>query len=112
MPLTADVWTEIDALLAASPHVTLATADATGRPQAATIGVAVVDGRALVFDTLADTRKFANITANPRVAVVVGWHDHKTLQLEGTAEVIAPDDPEQGEVRLSFRRGTPIRIDW
>ena len=123
MTLPADVWTEIDSLLAATPHVTLATADATGRPQAATIGVAVADGRELVFDTLDNTRKYANILTNPRVAVVVGWDDHKTLQLEGTVDVLAPggDDHErlvsrylerfpEGHQRLSWQGIKHLRI--
>jgi len=68
-----------------------ATTNAEGGPQAAVIGVAVSDQLELVFDTLGTTRKAENLRRDPRIALVVGWDDDQTVQLEGTA-----DEP-QGE---------------
>lgn len=56
-----------------------------GGPQAAVVGYGVGDDLALVFDTLASTRKHENLRADPRIALVV-WDDAVTVQLEGTAE--------------------------
>jgi len=92
-PPSFDTLREIDAFPRAWPQVTLATVSPSGAPEAAVIGVAVTGAGALVFDTLESTRKWANLVADPRVAIVVGWDDHRTLQLEGVASVIAPTDP-------------------
>ena len=54
--------------------------------QAAVIGVAVTDRLELVFDTLGDTRKAANLRANPLIALVVGWDDGQTVQLQGMVD--------------------------
>ena len=92
-PVTPAVLDEIDAFLAAWPHVTLATVGADGAPQAAVIGVAVAPGRELVFDTLTATRKYGNLVARPRVALTIGWDDFRTLQYEGDAELLVPETP-------------------
>ncbi|HVY25889.1 MAG TPA: pyridoxamine 5'-phosphate oxidase family protein [Polyangiaceae bacterium] len=57
-----------------------------GAPQAAVVGVAVSDELELVFDTLGTTRKAQNLRRDPRVALVVGWDDEQTVQLEGIAD--------------------------
>jgi len=66
-----------------------ATVSAEVQPQAAIIGYAVTDQLELVFDTLATSRKAANLRANPRIALVIGgWHagSEQTLQYEGMAD--------------------------
>jgi pyridoxine/pyridoxamine 5'-phosphate oxidase len=59
-----------------------------GVPHGAVVGVAVTDDFELVFDTLNTTRKWANLKANPSIAVTLGW-DAETLQLEGAAEELS-----------------------
>lgn len=66
----------------------VSTVSPTGQPQAATVGIAVGDELELVFDTLATTRKHANLVREPRVAVVMG-EGELTIQLEGRADVPA-----------------------
>src|SRR5262245_26777842 len=61
-------------------------------PQAAVIGVAASDDLEIVFDTLGSTRKARNLRANPRIALVVGWDDAQTVQLEGVADELTGDD--------------------
>jgi uncharacterized pyridoxamine 5'-phosphate oxidase family protein len=68
------------------PWAVEATVASAGRPQAAVIGVVVTDGCELFFDTLANSRKCANLRANPQVAFVIGWDDAQTVQLEGSAD--------------------------
>ena len=73
-----------------------ATVAAAVQPQAALIGYAVTDQLELVFDTLATSRKAANLRTNPRIALVIGgWHDgsEQTLQYEGIADFPAGGEP-------------------
>ncbi len=59
---------------------------ADGAPQAAVVGIAVSDALEVVFDTLGTSRKANNLRLDPRVALVVGWDEEQTLQLEGLAD--------------------------
>jgi len=63
-----------------------------GAPQAALVGIAVTDALEIVFDTIIGSRKFANLLADPRVALVAGWDYGQTVQVEGTAEPIADEE--------------------
>ena len=63
-----------------------------GAPQAAVVGIAVSDRLEVVFDTLATSRKAKNLRREPRVALVVGWDDEQTLQLEGIADEPTGDE--------------------
>ncbi len=68
-----------------------ASVHADGRPQAAVVGYAVSDDLELVFDTVTTSRKYDNLVADPRCALVV-WDDAITVQLEGIADFPAGDD--------------------
>jgi general stress protein 26 len=63
-----------------------ARAGAEAWPEAALVGFAVTPELELIFDTVTSARKWANLRANPNVAVVIGWDGEVTLQLEGVAE--------------------------
>ena len=86
---------------------------AEGAPQAAVVGVAVTDALELVFDTLGSTRKARNLRRDPRVAVVVGWDDGQTVQIDGVA-----DEPAGAELdrvqRVYFAHfpDGPSRLAW
>jgi general stress protein 26 len=56
------------------------------KPQAAVIGVAITDRLELVFDTLSSTRKATNLRKSPHIALVIGWDDAQTVQIEGLAD--------------------------
>jgi len=115
MSITATELAEIDAFLRAWKDVTLATADAHGKPQAATIGIAVSDLREIVFDTLASTRKHSNLLANQCVSLVVGWDDHKTLQLDGIADALTPGSPDYERLQAVYLARFPEgreRLGW
>src|SRR6188768_3305431 len=58
----------------------------SGAPQAAVVGIAVSDELELVFDTLGTSRKAQNLRREPRIALVVGWDEEQTVQLEGQAD--------------------------
>ncbi len=72
-----------------------ASTAAGGSPQAAVIGIAVSAQLELVFDTLGTSRKATNLRREPRVALVVGWDEEQTVQLEGHA-----DEPTGDELAL------------
>jgi pyridoxine/pyridoxamine 5'-phosphate oxidase len=71
-----------------------------GAPQAAVIGVAVTDELELVFDTLTSSRKYRNLVADPRIALVIGWDDAATVQLEGVVDF--PSGAELDRVRACY----------
>ena len=90
-----------------------ASVAADGRPQAAVIGVAVTDRLELVLDTMGDTRKAENLRRDPRVAVVLGWDDGQTLQIDGVAD--EPTGAELAELKkVYFARfpDGPEREGW
>ncbi len=55
-------------------------------PQAAVVGIAISDAAEVVFDTLGDTRKAQNLRRDPRIALVIGWDEERTVQYEGIAD--------------------------
>ena len=57
-----------------------------GAPQAAVVGYGVSDDLEIVFDTLGTTRKMVNLRRDPRIALVVGWDEEQTVQIEGVAD--------------------------
>ena len=63
-----------------------ATVAASGTPQAAVIGFAVTRDLEVVFDTLKTSRKYQNMKDSPTMALVIGWDDAQTLQIEGVAD--------------------------
>lgn len=81
-------------------YVVQASTGPGGAPQAAVIGVAVTDALEIVFDTLDSTRKCANLRRDPRIALVVGWDEAQTVQLEGLAD--EPTGAELARVKAVY----------
>ena len=67
----------------------ISTVGPEASPQAAVVGIAVTEALYIIFDTSTTSRKYANLRADPRVALVIGWDLGQTAQLEGTAEVLS-----------------------
>ena len=93
-----------------------ATSSPGNEPQAAIIGIAVTEDLELVFDTLASSRKAANLRANPRIALVIGgWNDAdpRTVQYQGVADFPVGDALEQLKKTYfaAFPDG-PTRLSW
>lgn len=70
----------------------VSTVHATGTPQAALVGIAMMPNNDIVFDTLATTRKALNLAARPQAALVIGWNDEVSVQIEGVARAPVGDD--------------------
>ena len=84
-----------------------------GAPQAAVVGFAVSDALEIVFDTLESTRKYQNLRADPRIALVIGWQDEITAQLEGIVDF--PTGPELERIRACYFVAYPDgrdRLAW
>jgi PPOX class probable F420-dependent enzyme len=73
----------------------VATRGPDGAPQAALVGITATDRGELVFDTASSSRKYRNLRAFPRVAVVIGWDDEVTVQCEGDADVLTGTERER-----------------
>ncbi|WP_406000106.1 pyridoxamine 5'-phosphate oxidase family protein [Streptomyces sp. NBC_00829] len=84
-----------------------------GAPQAAVVGYAVSDQLEIVFDTVDTTRKCINLRADPRIALVIGWDDAITAQIEGVADF--PTGTELERVREWYFTAYPDgrdRLAW
>ena len=86
---------ELLRFLRAQPWAVEASANAQGNPEAAVIGVAVTEKLELVFDTLTASRKAANLRRNRRIALVMGWDDGQTAQIEGIVDEPTGDELQQ-----------------
>jgi general stress protein 26 len=93
-----------------------ATSSPGNEPQAAIIGIAVTEDLELVFDTLASSRKAANLRANPRIALVIGgWNDAdpRTVQYQGVADFPAgPALEELKKIYFAAFPDGPTRLSW
>jgi general stress protein 26 len=65
---------------------------ADGSPQAALVGFAVTDQLEIVFDTVTTSRKYRNLKRDPRCALVIGWNEEITVQIEGVADEPTGDE--------------------
>ena len=70
----------------------VSTVNESGAPEAALMGFAVTEENEIVFDTLASSRKVVNLADNPAAALVIGWDDNISLQIEGLARRPVGDD--------------------
>lgn len=77
---------ELLAFLRRHRYAVQASTNPGGAPQAAVIGIAFSDELEVVFDTLSSSRKAQNLRREPRIALVVGWDEEQTVQLEGLAD--------------------------
>ena len=99
--LTGEILDTFDALFADALAVgepdrtamTLATADAGGRPSARTVLLKAHDARGFVFYTHLDGRKGRELQANPRASLLFHWprvRDGVQVRIEGDVEIV-PD---------------------
>jgi PPOX class probable F420-dependent enzyme len=99
------------ALFDAPNHVTVATLDPGGRPQTSLVW-AKTDGNDVLFSTIKGRRKYANLTRDPRVSVLV--YDvadpYTYAEVRGIAEIT--DDPDAAlinELALKYT-GEPFGV--
>jgi pyridoxine/pyridoxamine 5'-phosphate oxidase len=73
-------------------YLIVSTVSETGSPEAALMGFALTQGNEVVFDTLSTSRKALNLARNPATALVIGWDENVSLQIEGLARRPLGDD--------------------
>jgi pyridoxamine 5'-phosphate oxidase len=73
----------------------LATATPDGIPSARAVLLKALDGRGFTFFTNYDSRKGREMAANPRVALVILWHQlERQVRVEGAVEVVTPAESD------------------
>lgn len=70
------------------PLAVVSTISKNGDPEAAVVGFCVTDSLEFIFDTSNQSRKYANIRDNQKIAAVIGWDKGCTVQYEGVAREI------------------------
>ena len=73
-------------------YLIVSTVNESGAPEAALMGFALTPAKEFVFDTLSTSRKAVNLARNPATALVIGWDDNISLQIEGVARRPVGDD--------------------
>ena len=95
----------------------LGTLAPSGEPQAALVGYAITPDFEILFDTLQTTRKYRNMTANPRVSFTIGntvghGDERQVRDLRDGRDVhraLGDVREWQGPVRFHRTRGRPGR---
>ena len=101
-------WLHAAESIEPQPHaMTLATADAEGRPSARQVLLLGVDERGFVFFTNRASRKASELAGNPRAALVFHWFElGRQVRVEGTVEQV--DEPESEAYWQTRPRGSQI----
>ena len=75
--------------------MTLATADADGRPSCRMVLLKGVDARGFTFFTNFASRKGQDLAANPRASLLFWWDRlHRQVRIEGTVEKVAAEEAD------------------
>lgn len=83
-----------------------------GDPQSAVVGIAVTAELDLIFDTLSSSRKYRNLSANPRCAVTA-WDGAVTVQYEGEAWELSGEQLARYQpVYFAAWPDGPSRLSW
>ena len=80
-----------------------------GDPQSALVGIAVSPQLQIVFDTVKASRKYPNLKADPRIAVVIGWEGEQTVQYEGLA--VEPEGEELARAKHIYFAAWPSGVE-
>ncbi len=76
--------------------MTLATADADGRPSARTVLIKDFDERGFVFYTNYESRKGLDLAANPRAALLFFWPElERQVEINGRVERVSEADSDE-----------------
>jgi pyridoxine/pyridoxamine 5'-phosphate oxidase len=74
--------------------IVIATVSPIGLPQDAVVGFGITDNFEIIFRTFNTSRKYQNIKKNPNVALVIGWVNAQTVQMEGEALELTKEEAQ------------------
>jgi len=84
-----------------------------GSPQSALVGIAVTPVLEIIFDTVASSRKYTNLLANPAASLVIGWAGEVTVQYEGSAyQPTGAELARYQQVYFAAWPDGPDRLSW
>jgi len=75
----------------------VATVDGQGKPQAAVVEFAELDDFTIIIDTLKASRKYENLQTNREVAIVIGWDDDATVQMDAVAHELTGQELDRAK---------------
>jgi general stress protein 26 len=111
---TAEVAAQVRALMSSQRYAVLSTHQDDGHPYASLVAFSVSDDLAqLVFCTLRSTRKFANLVADGRIALLVDNRSNDEADLQTAAAVTLlgrceqVERPRRDQLAESFLRQHP-----
>lgn len=104
---------ELHAFLSSHKLGVLGYLSPDGAPRSALVGVAATPELEIVFDTVASSRKYGCLIANPAASFVIGWAGEQTVQLEGRAFLPSGDELRryQEAYFIAWPDGRD-RLDW
>jgi hypothetical protein len=86
---------------------------AQGAPQSALVGIAVTPDLEVIFDTVASSRKYGNLLANPAASLVIGWAGEVTVQYEGRAfQPVGAELSRYQQIYFEAYPDGPDRLSW
>jgi pyridoxine/pyridoxamine 5'-phosphate oxidase len=94
-------------------YLVVSTVNESGAPEAALMGFALTETHEVVFDTLSTSRKAVNLARNAAAALVIGWDENVSLQIEGVAR--RPDGEDLASAKAAYFRQWPdgrARENW
>jgi pyridoxine/pyridoxamine 5'-phosphate oxidase len=104
---------ELQAFLVSQRYGVVSSLSNRGTPQSALVGIAVTPALEIIFDTLNTTRKFANMQANPKCSIVIGWDNERTVQYEGSAFLPTGEELHHyQQIYFSAWPEGPTRLTW
>jgi len=80
-----------------------------GEPQSALVGISVSRELEIVFDTVSTSRKYPNLKADPRIAIVIGWEGEQTVQYQGIG--IEPEGRDLVYAKQVYFAGWPDGVE-
>ncbi|MFT8396416.1 pyridoxamine 5'-phosphate oxidase family protein [Propionibacterium sp.] len=86
----------------------ISTIDAVRGPEAALVSLVVKDNGDICFHSDPHTRKVANLEADPRIALLIGWSDRTCLQVEGVADILTGAERKEFVALFEAKSGHPV----
>ncbi len=81
-----------------SPNLAVvATVNADNKPEAAVVEFGELEDLTIIIDVLKPSRKYKNLQTNQNAAVVIGWDDNITVQIDGIAHELKGKELEQAQ---------------